>query len=486
MKLDHLPKRLLNFIGGQFVEPLTKAYLPNPEPATGLPYCEVAASGEGDVERAIDAAQAAFPAWSALTAEARAGYLRGIARGIRERQKELAAAESLDTGKPVRLAQTLDIPRAAANFEYFADAILTDETTAHITDARAWNITLHAPLGVVACISPWNLPLYLLTWKIAPALATGNTVVAKPSEVTPLTATLFAEICEQARLPHGVLNLVHGTGPKVGDPLVRHPRVKAVSFTGSTATGAAIQAATAGAFKKLSLELGGKNATIVFADCDFERAVETTARSAFQNQGQICLCGSRILVEKSIFDRFKTALVAATRALHQGDPSDAATDQGALVSAAHFEKVLSSIERAKREGGKILTGGSAVTVPGRCAKGWFVAPTLLEGLGPDSATNQEEIFGPVATLQAFETEDAALALANGVRYGLATSVFTSDITRAHRMSARLETGLVWINTWMLRDLRTPFGGMKASGVGREGGREALRFFTETKNVCIGL
>jgi len=477
-------KRITNFIGGEQVAPQTGQWLPNPEPATGQVYSFVPDSDARDVAAAVQAAQAAFPAWAALPAEERSTVLRRVAFGIQERLEDLARAESIDNGKPLSVALAVDIPRSARNFHFFADAATQFSSDFHATDPRVLNYTLRTPLGVVGCISPWNLPLYLLSWKIAPALAAGNTVVAKPSEVTPMTAFLLGEICQRAGLPKGVLNLVHGTGPGAGAAVVSHPEVKAISFTGSTATGAAIASAVGSKFKKVSLEMGGKNPTLVFADCDFDQAIETVLRASYSNQGQICLCGSRIYVERPIYDRFRDALAARVKALRVGDPLESGTEQGAVVSKAHYEKVLSYLELAPKEGGRFLAGGKARKLSGRCESGWFIEPTLIEGLTDDCRTNQEEIFGPVATVAPFDTEEQAITSANCTRYGLAASVWTRDLDRAHRVSARIHSGIVWVNCWMVRDLRTPFGGVKDSGVGREGGWDAMRFFTEPKNVCI--
>ena len=474
----------LNYIDGRHVP--AAEWLENFEPATGTAYGRVASSDAADVERAVAAAARAFPAWSATPAAQRSRVLRALARLIERDKEQLARAETVDTGKPVTLAGSLDIPRAAQNFEFFADAITQWQSEAHPTDEVALNYTLRQPLGVVACISPWNLPLYLLTWKVAPALAAGNCVVAKPSEVTPMTAHLLGELCSEAGLPPGVLNIVQGLGPRAGSALVAHPDVRAVSFTGSTRVGREIAGQTAQRFVKVSLEMGGKNPNVLFADADLDEAVTQTARAAFQNQGQICLCGSRILVERSVYEQVKERLVAKARALRIGDPLDPATEQGALVSRQHFDKVMGCIELAREEGGRVLCGGRAARVDGRCSGGWFVEPTVIDGLGPSCKTNQEEIFGPVATLQPFDTAEEAVRLANATRYGLSASLWSRDLSRAHRVAAQLHAGIVWVNCWMLRDLRTPFGGMKESGVGREGGPEALRFFTEAKNVCVKL
>jgi len=474
---------IANYIGGELAAPSSGRMLDNFEPATGAVYSRVPDSDESDVARAVDAAERAFPAWSALPAAERSHLLRRVGHLIREQLDDLARAESADSGKPYSLARSLDIPRAAQNFEFFADAATQWSTECHVEGAIL-NYTLRRPLGVVGCISPWNLPLYLLSWKIAPALAAGNCVVAKPSELTPMTAFLLSKLCRQAGFPRGVLNIVHGLGATAGAALCRHPKVSAISFTGSTRTGAEIARVASPAFKRLSLEMGGKNPSVIFADCDFEAAITGTLRSAFLNQGQICLCGSRIFVERPIYEAFKATLVQRVGALRQGDPHEDATQQGAVVSQAHLEKVLSYIDLAKQEGGHILCGGKQAQLPGRCAKGWFIEPTLIEGLGPEHRTNQDEIFGPVATLMPFDSEEEVLGWANGTRYGLAANVWTRDLSRAHRFSAKLSSGIVWVNCWMVRDLRTPFGGTKESGVGHEGGLDAYRFVTEPKNVCI--
>ena len=479
------PIRLANLVDGRLQAPLAGRHAEVHEPATGGVFALCPDSDAADVDAAIAAAQRAFPGWSALSPERRAGFLDRLADLVERDLEPLARLESRDSGKPVRLARELDIPRAIANLRFFAAAITQWAGESHVTDAHAFNYTLRQPLGAVACISPWNLPIYLFTWKIAPALAAGNTVVAKPSEITPCTAARLGELAIEAGFPPGVLNIVHGSGPAVGSPLVAHPGIKAVSFTGSTRTGASIAAATAPLFRKLSLEMGGKNPAIVFADADLSDAnLDTIVRSGFANQGEICLCGSRLLVQRSIHDAFRERYLDKVRALRVGDPDDATSDLGALVSQAHFDKVVGCIEHARAEGGRIACGGRALQLEGRCAGGWFVAPTVIEGLAPGAATNQDEIFGPVVSLIPFEDEAEAVAIANGTGYGLAASLRTRDLDRAHRVAAALESGIVWINCWLLRDLRTPFGGVKQSGVGREGGVEALRFFTEAKNVCI--
>ena len=476
---------ILHAIGGRLVEPEGGAYLDVFEPATGQPYARVAAGDARDAEAAVDSARKAFPAWAATPAAERSRLLLAIADGIAASREELARLESVDTGKPIALARTVDIPRAEANLRFFATAILHGQSELHATDLDVLNYTLRRPAGVAACISPWNLPLYLLTWKVAPALAAGCTVVAKPSEITPMTALHLAKISNAAGLPPGVLNVVHGTGAAVGPSLTGHPVVKAISFTGSTATGTSIAEHAAPRLKKLALELGGKNANLVFADADLDPAVAGSVRAAFTNQGQVCHCGSRILVERSVYEPFVERFVAAASTLRVGDPLEERTEQGAVVSRPHFEKILGYLKLAREEGGEFLLGGEAAPAPNaRCKEGWFVKPTVIAGLPPQCRTNQEEIFGPVVTVAPFSTEDDAVAVANGTPYGLSAVVWTRDLARAHRVAERLETGVVWVNTWMHRDLRVPFGGIKASGVGREGGTEALHFFTEPKTVAI--
>ncbi|MCC6911169.1 MAG: aldehyde dehydrogenase [Flavobacteriales bacterium] len=479
-------EQLLNLIDGELRPAIGGVWLDVYTPATGQVYGQLPDSDERDVELAVQAANRAFPAWNALGREGRSDALLRLAKAIEDDLEGFVADESRDNGKPLSLARHVDIPRAIANFRFFATAILHFHSEAHLMDDVAVNYTDRQPIGAVGAISPWNLPLYLFTWKIAPALAAGNCVVAKPSEVTPLTAYRLSTLCERAGIPRGVLNIVHGLGPKVGAAITAHPKLPAVSFTGGTRTGAEIARVAAPMFKKLSLELGGKNPVLVFADCDFDKAVKTTVRSSFTNQGQICLCGSRILVERSIYDRFRDAFVEQVKALRVGDPKDADSDLGAVVSQAHLETVLRYIDLAREEGGSVLCGGERVRLSGDLKDGWFIAPTVIEGLGPTCRTNQEEIFGPVVTLQPFDDEADALALANATPYGLASVIWTRDGQRTHRVARALQAGIVWVNCWMIRDLRTPFGGVKQSGVGREGGVDALRFFTEAKNVCIKL
>ncbi|MFN0178604.1 MAG: aldehyde dehydrogenase [Gemmatimonadales bacterium] len=482
-------RTLTNFIAGASVPPIDQQYLDKIDPATGGLVARVPASTAADVDQAVQAAARAFPAWAETPAAERSRLLLAIADGIDRQVDRLARLESEDTGKPVSLARTLDIPRAAANFRFFATAILHTATDAHATDYSALNYTLRRPRGVAGLISPWNLPLYLLSWKIAPAIATGNTAVAKPSELTPSTAEALGELCREVGLPAGVVNLIHGVGGQAGAALVDHPLVRTISFTGGTVTGAAIAASAAPKFKKLTLELGGKNPTIIFADTDLDRHLPAIVRSAFANQGEICLCGSRILVEAPLYPRFLERFSRAVAALAIGDPLDAGTDFGALISAGHRDKVLGYLALARQEGGRIAFGGrplAADRLPARCKAGYFVEPTIITDLPMGCRTNQEEIFGPVVTVMPFRDEAHAIELANESEYGLAASVWTENLTRAHRVAERVQCGTIWVNCWLLRDLRVPFGGMRQSGVGREGGDEAIRFFTEPKNVCVKL
>jgi aminomuconate-semialdehyde/2-hydroxymuconate-6-semialdehyde dehydrogenase len=477
-------EKIQNFINGAYCPPANDQYIDNFEPATGQVYCLIPNSDDRDVELAVKAAEAAFPAWSSMSIEERGAVMMRISKGIEARMAEFVAAESRDNGKPVSLAAHVDIPRAVSNFHFFATAIEHFASESHNMVGEGINYTLRKPIGIVGCISPWNLPLYLFSWKIAPALAAGNCVIAKPSEVTPYTAYLLGQVCKDAGMPDGVLNILHGLGGWVGDAMVKHPKIKAISFTGGTKTGEYIARTAAPMFKKLSLELGGKNPNIIFADCDFDEMLSTTLRSSFANQGQICLCGSRIFVERPIYEKFKTAFVEKVSKTVVSFPQDPAARMGALVSKPHMEKVLSYVELAKEEGGTVLTGGERVILDAPYHEGYYVRPTVIEGLAYDCRTNQEEIFGPVVTIMPFDTEDEVLMMANSTEYGLAATLWTSDLKRAHRMADQIESGIVWVNAWLVRDLRTPFGGVKSSGVGREGGWEALRFFTEPKNVFI--
>jgi len=477
--------QIKNFIDGKFVEATNGKFLDNIEPATGKPYSQVPDSGKEDVELAVAAAEKAFPDWSKKTTAERSKILLRIADLIERDLEKFARAESIDTGKPITLARSLDIPRAVANFRFFATAILHTENEAHVTDGVAFNYTLRQPRGIVGLISPWNLPLYLLSWKIAPAIAVGNTAIAKPSELTPMTAFLLCDACVEAGLPNGVLNIVHGTGPNVGAAITSDPKITTISFTGGTVTGKIVAEACAPLFKKVSLELGGKNPNIIFADADLEAAITGSVRSSFANQGQVCLCGSRVFVEKPIYKQFVDKFIEKAAQLKQGDPLDEKTEQGAIVNKAQLDKVKFYIDLAQKEGGKIALGGKAPDSPNeRTRDGYFFSPTVIVDLPVACRTNREEIFGPVVTITPFESEDEVIRYANDVDYGLSSSVWTQNLSRAHRVAEQIHTGTVWVNCWLVRDLRVPFGGMKASGVGREGGEEALRFFTEPKNVCI--
>ena len=476
--------KIQNYINGEFVNPIKGEFIDNYNPTIGEVYGQIPNSTKEDVELAYKSAEKAFPSWSNTTLDERHRILSKIADLIHQNLDKLAEAESKDNGKPLSLAKAIDIPRASSNFQFFANAITQFSSEAHESvGLNAVNFTMRQPIGVVGCISPWNLPLYLFTWKIAPAIAAGNCVVAKPSEVTPATAYLLSEITKEAGLPKGVLNIVHGLGGSTGQAIVEHPNIKAISFTGGTTTGAHIARVAAPMFKKLSLELGGKNPNLIFADCDYDKMLATTVRSSFANQGQICLCGSRIFVEEKIYEQFKKDFVQKVSELKVGNPAKSDTNIGALVSKQHLEKVKSYIDIAEQEGGKILFGGDRVTVK-NSENGYYLQPTIIEVSDNKCRLNQEEIFGPVVTIMSFKTDEEALQLANGVKYGLSATVWTNNLNRTMQLSKQLHTGIVWVNTWLMRDLRTPFGGQKASGVGREGGFEALRFFTEPKNVCI--
>jgi len=477
-------KYIKNYIGGALVPADSGNYLDNISPPNGEVYSHIPDSDASDVQKAVEAAERAFPEWSTCGVEKRFRILTRLADIIEQNLDDFAYAESLDSGKPLAMSKSVDIPRAHANIRFFATAIMHFSSESHHMEKNAVNYTIRQPLGVVGCISPWNLPLYLFTWKIAPALAAGNCVIAKPSEITPMTAFLLAQACEEAGVPPGVLNIIHGLGPKAGQAIVEHPKIKAISFTGGTGTGKEIARIAAPMFKKLSLELGGKNPNIIFADCDFDKMIFDTLRSSFSNSGQICLCGSRIFVERPIYEKFKEEFVKRTQFLKVGDPFSPITDLGALSSQSHMEKVMSYIELAKVEGGNVLCGGTAVEMEGKFENGYYLRPAIIENLSPYCRTNQEEIFGPVVTITPFDTEEEVLEYANSVDYGLSATIWTKDISRANRMAEQIQAGVVWINCWLLRDLRTPFGGVKNSGVGREGGLEALRFFTEPKNICV--
>jgi aminomuconate-semialdehyde/2-hydroxymuconate-6-semialdehyde dehydrogenase len=476
--------RIQNFINGSYCDPAKGNYIDNYEPATGLVYCQIPDSTEEDIAQAVASAEKAFPIWSTMSGEERGAILMRISLGIEKRMDEFVAAESRDNGKPLSLAAHVDIPRAVSNFHFFATACEHVSSESHLMEGVGVNFTTRKPIGIVGCISPWNLPLYLFSWKIAPALAAGNCVIAKPSEITPYTAYLLGEVIKESGMPDGVLNIVHGTGGKTGDAIVKHPKIKAISFTGGTKTGEYIARTAGPMFKKLSLELGGKNPNIIFADCDFDEMIKTTIRSSFANQGQICLCGSRIFIERPIYEKFKTAFVERVKQLTVSYPTDKNAKMGALVSLPHLEKVISYVRLAEEEGGSVLTGGERVFLPEPYNNGYYLAPTVIEGLAYDCRTNQEEIFGPVVTLTPFDTEEDVLMMANSTQYGLSATIWTNDLKKAHRVADNVQAGVVWLNSWLVRDLRTPFGGVKASGVGREGGWEAMRFFTEAKNIFI--
>ena len=473
-----------NYISGQYVNAISDDIINIYEPATAKVYGELYDSNIEDVNSAVESAESAFPSWSALKVNERSNYLIAIAEKIHSRLDEFASFESRDTGKPISLARSLDIPRSISNFKFFAEHAKNFKFELDLNSDESRNRIMRLPIGVVCCISPWNLPLYLFTWKIAPALVTGNTVIAKPSEITPYTAYLLGDICSEVGLPPGVLNIIHGKGPTTGNLLVNHKSIKAISFTGGTSTGRLIFKSASNSFKKLSLEMGGKNPAIIFDDCDYEKMLDTVVRSSFSNQGQICLCSSRILIENSIYEKFKIDFCLKVSNLIIGDPIEGSTSFGAISSFEQFKKINDYIDLAVYEGGKILLGGSQEKINGRCSNGWFIMPTIIEGLQPTSRLNQEEIFGPVVTLQSFESESEAINIANDTDYGLSATIWTRDLEKARRVSKSIEAGVIWVNCWLLRDLRTPFGGMKNSGYGREGGDYAMMFFTEQKNTCF--
>ncbi|MDP7659035.1 MAG: aldehyde dehydrogenase [Candidatus Thalassarchaeaceae archaeon] len=472
----------MNYIAGEFVRQSSEDWMDVFEPATGKQFAKVPHSGPQEVDQAVAAARAAQPSWGALTHSVRADWLDRIADSLEAKYEDIAALESRDTGKPIALARAVDAYRSVANFRFFAD-LVREQGVERFEMSDATNIVVSKPVGVAALITPWNLPLYLLSWKVAPAIGMGNTVICKPSELTPMTANLLMETIHEVGLPSGVVNLVHGDGVGAGAPLTSHPDVDLVSFTGGTATGAKVAAAASPQFKKLSLELGGKNASIVFADCDLEKTVEGVTRAAFLNQGQVCLCGSRILIEDSIYDDFVEGFVDSVESMKIGDPSDESTQLGALISAEHLQKVEGYVSIAREEGGEVLTGGSPC-LPKEFENGNWMAPTVIGGLPVDSRCSTEEIFGPVVTIHRFETEQQAVDIANNTRYGLAGSVWTGDLEKGRRVAEGIDTGMVWVNTWLHRDLRVPFGGVKDSGVGREGGRWSLGFFSEPLNICL--
>ncbi|WP_420317554.1 aldehyde dehydrogenase [Ekhidna sp.] len=474
-------QKIQNFINGEYVDPIKGQYIDNIEPATGKIFAQIPNSSQEDLDKAVEASKNAFPIWSTMAVDKRSRILHKLADLIEQNLDDLAIMESRDNGKPLWLAKAVDIPRASSNFRFYASAIVNFSTEAQVSEGFMVNYTRRAPIGIVGCISPWNLPLYLFSWKIAPALTMGNCVIAKPSELTPMTAFLLGKLANEAGMPPGVLNILHGEGKRIGQAIVEHEVTKAISFTGGTTTGKIVGATAAQQFKKVSLELGGKNPNIIFADCDLDEAVKTSVKSSFTNQGEICLCGSRILIEESIYEEFKSRFLAECEKIKVGDPADPSSIMGALVSGDHLKKVDSYVKLAQEEGGSVIHGGKRIE-----KEGFYYEPTVIEGLDENCRTNQEEIFGPVVTLNPFKSEEQAISIANSTKYGLSCTIWTSDLKRAHRVSHAVQAGIIWVNCWLVRDLRTPFGGMKDSGIGREGGNEALRFFSEPQNVCIKL
>jgi aminomuconate-semialdehyde/2-hydroxymuconate-6-semialdehyde dehydrogenase len=483
-------KSILNYIDGQFVR--GKQDFADVNPANGTVIAEVSEADCGQVDAAVQASRKALHGeWGRATVRERAAKLHKVADAIEARFDCFVAAEVADTGKPITLASRLDVPRAAANFRVFADIIKTAGLESFQTETpdgkSALNYSVRKPLGVVGIITPWNLPLLLLTWKVAPALACGNTVVVKPSEETPATATLLAEVMKEAGIPDGVYNVVHGFGPNsAGEFLTQHPEVNAVTFTGESQTGAAIMKTVAASVKPVSFELGGKNAAIVFGDCDFEEAVDGVAEAAFLNTGQVCLCAERVYVERSIFDRFVEQLKKKAEALRVGSPLDKSTQTGPLISSSHRDKVLSYYKLAHEEGAVTVAGGGVPQFGNELDNGFYVQPTIYTGLKESTRCVKEEIFGPVCHIASFDSQEEAIAMANDTKYGLAASIWTTNLKRGHRVAQQMNVGITWVNCWFLRDLRTPFGGVGLSGIGREGGMHSLNFYSELNNVCIRL
>ncbi|MBK64920.1 MAG: 2-hydroxymuconic semialdehyde dehydrogenase [Euryarchaeota archaeon] len=474
--------QLMNYINGNFCPQTSGKWITNLNPATGEEICKVPISNSKDVKEAINSAKNAYPNWSKYTPHERAIWLDKIADKLEEMFEEIAQLESMDTGKPISLSRNVDANRSVANFRFFSELIRGMEIE-EFEMKDATNYVIQKPNGIGALITPWNLPLYLLSWKVAPAIGMGNTVVCKPSELTPMTADLLMRAVDEIGLPAGVINLVHGNGIETGSLLVEDSDIDFVSFTGGTVTGSKVASSAASTFKKLSLELGGKNSSIVFADCDFEKTIAGVVRSGFLNQGQICLCGSRIFIEEEIYEDFKNRLINAVEEMKIGDPLDEETDLGALISKEHLSKIEYYANLAIEEGGTLLTGG-VPCLPKAFENGNWMAPIIVEGLSPESRCSKEEIFGPMVTLHIFKEESELIKMVNNTRYGLAGSIWTKDLDKGRRLSESIETGMIWINTWLHRDLRVPFGGVKDSGVGREGGKWSLGFFSEAMNVCV--
>jgi len=477
-------KIISNYIDGKLTKPKESKYIDVFNPSTGKVYAKCPDSSSLDLKLAVKSANKAFYEWKNKTNEERSKILFNVASELEKNQNEFAIAETIDNGKPLNDSKNIDIPRAINNLRFYASIVINQSSESHSLPNNVINYTLRDPLGVVSCISPWNYPLHILTWKIAPALAIGNCVIAKPSEVTPMTAYLFSKICIKAGLPKGVLNILHGPGHNIGDKIVKHPDIKAVSFTGGTKTGKIISSAASSLLKKVSLELGGKNPVIVFDDCNYKEMLKTTIKSSFGNQGQICLCGERIFIQEKLYEKFKKDFIKETKQLKIGDPLNSKTNQGAIVSREHYNKILSYFKNVKNSGANFLIGGDSKKIKGSCSKGWFIEPSIIENLDRKSSCYREEAFGPVVSLHKFKTREEVIKLANETSYGLSASIWTSNLKTAHQVAQMIDFGIVWVNAWNLRDLRTPFGGMKDSGIGREGGNESMKFFSEPKNVCI--